>query len=239
MKSLRWLLACAALAAAGIAQAGISGTVTAVSDYDFRGISLSATDPALQGSVDYAFDNGLYAGIWGSQVDFGNVYGEDFEVDYYLGYGGSSESGFQWGVYGVKYTDPNTNTDLDYSEVNVSGGYKWLNAKLWWTSNSSNSRHEGYYLDLNGTFSLPKDFGLVVHGGYSFGSYWSDLDIYGNGDSNEYYDYSIGVTKSLGHANLALKFIDGSNLKDAGAAELSTDAKVVASISTTFPWTSK
>ena len=231
MKSLRGLLAFAALAAAGIAQAGVSGTVTAVSDYDFRGISLSATDPALQGSVDYAFDNGLYAGIWGSNVDFGDCCDEDIEIDYYLGYGGGSEDGFQWGLYGVYYTYPGTNPDLDYFEMNVSGTYQWFNAKLWYAGDYGNLNEDGYYLDLNGTFGLPKDFGLVVHGGYSFGDYW------GNSNS-EYYDYSIGVTKSLGNANLALKFINGSDLQDAGEAVFSTDPKIVFSVSTTFPWSS-
>ena len=239
MKNLRWLLAGAALAVAGIAQAGVSATGTVVSDYDFRGISLSNTDPALQGSLDYAADNGFYVGIWGSQVDFGKCCNEQFEIDYYGGYGGGSEDGFQWGLYGVWYTDPGTNVALDYGEVNLSGTYQWFNAKLWYAWDYGNLGDSGYYADLNGTFPLPKDFGLVVHGGYSFGDYWSKSDIYGNGDGNEYYDYSIGITKSLGHANLALKFIDGSNLKDAGSSVLSTDAKIWASISTTFPWSSE
>ena len=39
------------LASGAVAHAEVTGTVTAVSDYDFRGISLSATDPALQGSI--------------------------------------------------------------------------------------------------------------------------------------------------------------------------------------------
>ena len=40
------------LAAAGVTQAGVTGTVTAVSDYDFRGITQSAKSPALQASIE-------------------------------------------------------------------------------------------------------------------------------------------------------------------------------------------
>ena len=43
------------LALSSVSQAQFSSTWTAVSDYDFRGFSQSGTDPALQGSADYAF----------------------------------------------------------------------------------------------------------------------------------------------------------------------------------------
>ena len=42
-----------------------------MSDYDFRGFSQSAKDPALQGSADYAFgESGFSIGAWASNVDF-------------------------------------------------------------------------------------------------------------------------------------------------------------------------
>jgi hypothetical protein len=72
----------------------------------------------------------------------------------------------------------------------------------------------------------------VVHAGYSGGDFWSS-------DDSEYFDYSIGVTKSLGHFNLALKFVDGSDLEALNNTPddiLSTDSKVVFSVATTFPW---
>ncbi len=47
MNRLKMLSVTAALlGVAGAAQAQFSSTVTAVSDYDFRGVSLSAKDPA-------------------------------------------------------------------------------------------------------------------------------------------------------------------------------------------------
>ena len=48
-----------------------SATVTAVSDYLFNGVSQTQEDPALQASFDWADDSGIYAGVWGSNVDFG------------------------------------------------------------------------------------------------------------------------------------------------------------------------
>ena len=60
---LTYRVATAALLSLGAlaAHAEITGTVSAVSDYNFRGISLSSSDPALQGSLDWAGESGFYA----------------------------------------------------------------------------------------------------------------------------------------------------------------------------------
>jgi uncharacterized protein (TIGR02001 family) len=42
--------------------------VGVVSDYRYRGISQSRLKPALQGGVDLAGPNGLYAGAWASTI---------------------------------------------------------------------------------------------------------------------------------------------------------------------------
>jgi uncharacterized protein (TIGR02001 family) len=242
------------LAAAGVTQAGVSGTVTVASDYDFRGISLTSKNPTIQASVDYAHDSGFYAGIWGSNVDFGNCCDENIEIDYYLGYGWGAEDGPAWNAYFVYYTDPGAEipgspglggTSLDYPEINFGVTYKWFNAKLWYSWDYNNTDKSGYYIDTSGTFEIKKDsgYGLVVHAGYSTGPYWKDSD-------SEYFDYSIGVTKSFGNFNLALKFIDGSDLNDLDDFDkpptpgldhdiFSTDPKVLLSVATTFPWASK
>ncbi len=61
MKSMKTLaLVIGLLGLSGVSQAQFSSTWTAVSDYDFRGFSQSAKDPALQASADYAFaDSGF------------------------------------------------------------------------------------------------------------------------------------------------------------------------------------
>ncbi len=65
----------------GAAHAQVSGTVTAVSDYSFRAISLTSLDPALQGSIDWAHDSGFYAGAWASNIDYGPGVDGDIELD--------------------------------------------------------------------------------------------------------------------------------------------------------------
>ena len=45
-----------AIAAGSVQAADVSGTVTFTNDYRFRGISQTAGDAAVQGSLDVAFD---------------------------------------------------------------------------------------------------------------------------------------------------------------------------------------
>ena len=72
MKLTQGLAAVVLLASASIAQAEITGNASVVSDYNWRGITQTAGDPAIQGGIDYAHDSGFYAGAWGSNVDFGD-----------------------------------------------------------------------------------------------------------------------------------------------------------------------
>ena len=98
MKSMKNLaLVIGLLALSGVSQAQFSSTWTAVSDYDFRGFSQSAKDPALQASADYAFgDSGFSIGAWASNVDFGKTVDGDIELDLYAGYVGKINDTFSW-----------------------------------------------------------------------------------------------------------------------------------------------
>ncbi|HET8656667.1 MAG TPA: TorF family putative porin [Longimicrobiaceae bacterium] len=49
----------------------LSANVALTSDYVFRGISQTQGEPAIQGGIDVKHPSGLYAGTWGSSVNFG------------------------------------------------------------------------------------------------------------------------------------------------------------------------
>src|SRR5262249_5305778 len=72
--------------AAGAACAQVSGTLSVMTDYRYRGISLSAGDPALQGSVVYDDPSGAYAGLFASNVEFAISHHRELEVLPYVGY---------------------------------------------------------------------------------------------------------------------------------------------------------
>ena len=230
MKNVKWLVASVALAVAGVANAGdLSMTVTATSDYDFRGVTQTAQDPALQLSVDWAAENGLYVGAWGSNVDFGDCCDENVEVDLYAGFAGGDEDGLTFDVGGVYYAYPGAE-DIDFPEIWAGIAYGMFDAKVWYSWDFAASDEAAYYLEGNVNVPLPNDFGLVVHAGYSDGSFW---------DSDSYFDYAIGFTKSFGGFDFELKWVDGSDLKalnNTPGDVSSSDARVIFSVSTTLPW---
>ncbi|MBM4221687.1 MAG: hypothetical protein FJ170_07055 [Gammaproteobacteria bacterium] len=128
---MRKLAAISALAMLGLgttAHAEITGTATVTSDYDFRGVSLSDEDPAFQGSIDYAHDNGFYASIWGSTLDYGPDYDGDIEIDLSAGLSGETEIGIGWDVGAVYYMYPDSDDGSaikseikNYSEAYLGG----------------------------------------------------------------------------------------------------------------------
>src|SRR5689334_21233843 len=111
------------LGAASAAQAGLSSTWTVASDYDFRGISQTAKDPALQASLDYTHPSGFYISAWGSNVDFGTR-DPDVEVDIYGGFTRQLDSGLNYDFGGIYYTYHSSPAQSpDYVEAYAGLGY--------------------------------------------------------------------------------------------------------------------
>lgn len=89
----------------------VSGSIGAVTDYRFRGVSLSGGDPAVQAGVTLTHDSGFYAGTWGSTIDDGgtDIYG-DVELDLFAGWSGDVSEGLGLDVGLLYYAYP-TNAD--------------------------------------------------------------------------------------------------------------------------------
>jgi len=234
MKLSQGLAALLLLASAAAANAEVTGTASIVSDYNWRGITQTAQDPALQGSIDYAHDSGFYAGVWGSNVDFGDCCDENIETDIYAGFRGGDE--VTWDV-GINYYLYPGAEDLDYPEIYAGIGYKWLSAKVWYSNDFGNYDESAFYLEGNGTFELPANFGLGLHVGYSDGN--GVEAAYGQ---DNYFDWSVGVTYALGHFTLGLKYADGSDLEtlDGTPGDVaSSEGVAIFSVATSFPWSSE
>ena len=96
-----------------------SGHVAITSDYVFRGVTKSDSDPVLQGSIDAKVGN-FYAGVWGSGVSY-DVSGAgqtETEFDVYAGWTPEAY-GFNWDLGAIFYWYPNNTNDADYFEVHA------------------------------------------------------------------------------------------------------------------------
>jgi uncharacterized protein (TIGR02001 family) len=230
MKSIRNLaLVTGLLALSSVAQAQFSSTWTAVSDYDFRGFSQSAKDPALQGSADYAFgESGFAIGAWASTVDFGND--EDAELDLYAGYTGSINDTFSWNAGAVWYDYP-LGDDLDgYAELYAGFTAGNFGFKQWFSDDFYALGDTAQYTEFNYTQPIGENFSLGFHAGYSWGDYWEDI--------GELVDYAVQANYTAGDFTLFAKF---TGTDASGAEKIETDIannepRFLIGVMTTLPW---
>ena len=229
MKLTHGLAAAALSLTAMAANAEITGTIGAVSDYDFRGVSLSAKDPALQGSVDYAHDSGLYAGVWGSNIDYGDDVDGDLEVDLYVGFANQINDDLGYDIGVVYYAYPGSDDIEDYPEFYAGLTYQWLEVKQWYSNDNSGTDLDSFYTEANASFDLVENLSLGLHVGYNYGDIYEDV---------EYLDYSVGLTYTLGHFDLGLKYVDNDMDDQIESDVFNSEGRAIFSVSTTFPWSS-
>ncbi len=238
----RFILAGALLAVAGAASADITVTPAVVWDYDFRGVSQTAGDPAVQVGLNYTHPSGFYAGAWTSNIHFypdaetgfGNP---QVELDVFTGFTGGDAAkavGFDVGIIYYTYV---SGSDYNYPEIYASLTHGIFNVKLsysWdWAGNTRPANFSGTAYYLEGNLAAPlggSGFTGLAHVGWSDGSYWSDAN---NGG---YVDWNVGVSYAFKRFTGTVKYIDGSDLKDYGAKIFKTDAKAWVGVQTTLPW---
>ncbi len=217
----RIALAAALCAVAGAANAGFTLTPAVTTDYDFRGVSQSNESEEFQLGLNYSMENGVYLGAWGSQVDFGPASEAVWELDLIAGYAwGDAKESVGYDVGAIFYTYPSSNTENDIYEVygGISSGM--FNGKLWIAPDIDSE--VGVYAEANAAIPLA-GFTFGLHAGYSFGKAW---------DNAEHIDYSVGVSKSLGHLDLNLKYVNSNDLAD----PIGGRNAWIGTISTTLPW---
>lgn len=147
----------AGLSSLPLAAADFSGSITATSDYVFRGISQTQGDPALQPSLKLAFEPGYYVSTWASNVDYGSSVGSDAEVDYVVGWACALSPAWALDVNVTRFTYPGTidSLDLDYNEV--IGTLTWngrVFAMLGYSNDVFGSSESGAYVQLGARMPL-------------------------------------------------------------------------------------
>lgn len=159
----------------------LTGNVTLVSDYRFRGISQTYRGPALQGGFEYSHTNGFYLGNWNSSVA-SQVYtgGSGIEIDVFGGYRRSARDfGFDVGYLYYHYPSAEFqgagggSQAFDSQDLFLGGSWRWLSLKY--------SRVVSDYFGLGpaqvngGYWSAKSDGSLLPDRGGSRGTYYLDL----------------------------------------------------------------
>jgi uncharacterized protein (TIGR02001 family) len=199
-----------------------SGSVALSSEYVWRGISQTMSDPAISGSLDLGHESGFYAGVWASNVDFGSD--ASVEVDYYAGFGGDfGDSGVSYDIGGLYYDYP-SEEELDFFEVYGSLSFGFLSAGVAYTAwADSDAAEDNVYYSLSasqdvGMFSLAAGLGY-----YDF-----DEDVNGEDSYTHYY---VGISTEYAGLGFDLTYSDtDDDAEDAFGDELA-DGTLIFTIS--------
>lgn len=175
-----------------------SMTVTLASDYIWRGQSQTNGDGAIQGSLDFAHESGLYVGVWGSNVDETDL-GASVEWDYYLGYAGDITDNISYDVSWWAYEYPGAGSAA-YEYAGALGIYGFTAGAKYTYHNADNM-----YYHIGYDFSLPYDIGLGLHYGDSHDK---------TGEGIDYNDWAVTLGKSALGLDWAVMYSDTDISKD-------------------------
>ncbi len=216
----------------------VTGGVSLVSQYRFRGIGLSDEKPALQGTINLNHNSGPYAGLWTSSTDgFGELGGSNLEVDLYAGtkvalgaatldvgllyyaYPGSTGGDFE-------FFEPYANISLPVGPATAKFGAAFAPAQDAIGGNSNVYLFNDNSLPLKGT-----PLSLTSHVGWSKG----DTTLSPGGD---YLDWSLGAAATWRNLTFGVTYVDTNISRTAALAAGATrdivDKAVVLSLGATF-----
>lgn len=147
------------------AWAQVTGSATLVTDYRFRGVSLSDDQPAAQWALGYDLPGtGWYTGGLMSTVRI-----DTQRAVQLLGYAGFAQrlsANLSWEA-GVSYTRFTTRESYAYAEVYVGLTDKQLVARVHYTPNYFNAGDPVLYAELNDGHTLAGKWYVFGHLGYS------------------------------------------------------------------------
>jgi uncharacterized protein (TIGR02001 family) len=153
-------LALSGAVAASPVAAQVSGDAGVVSDYRYRGVSLSQGEPEAQ--VGLSFDSlaGWYAGGLASGARLENT--QSGQVVAYGGYSGSISDGLSWDA-GASRAAFARASNYNYSEAYLGLAAENLSGRVYYSPSYLNQKAQTVYAEINATYALRDDVRLLGH----------------------------------------------------------------------------
>jgi uncharacterized protein (TIGR02001 family) len=229
MKTVKKILAGALLASAAMtgvahAEGTWSGNIALTTDYEFRGITQTSGNPAVQGGFDYV-DGQFYAGTWASNVSFSS----GPELDVYAGFTPTlGPVALNLGVIGYFYPGAADDAaEFDYYEAKATAtltpaqGFS-VTGSLYYSPDFFGETGNALYTEIAAAYTVSP--ALSVSG--AFGHQTID-DVNGPGAgsvSGDYNTWNLGVTYTLSGFAIDARYVDTDiSSSDAIAAYAGTD----------------
>ena len=202
----------AAMWASSAAAADISGELGVVSDYRYRGVTLSRGRPAIQGSLTIEHDSGLDAEVWASTLDHPGA-PTDSEVDLTAGFSKDLSEAINVDLSGTFFAYPSAGSDnyfeatalvtATHGDATGGLGFSYIPRQRA-TRDDSGAGHDNAYLFGTLDFAIPKTPVTLKSGiGYERGAF----DEVAQGGK---WDWTLGAEAEFKPVRLGLAYV-GSN----------------------------
>lgn len=185
-------------AASNVSAQEWSANAAVSNNYIWRGLTQSENAPAVSGGIDYAGDNGFYAGTWVSNVSYapGDVF--SYEHDIYAGISGEFANGVGWDV-GYLYYNYDKEAEFDFGEIYGSlsvGGFSFgLNVLANTEADEGPGQDFGFgqalYYSADYATEIKEGLELGLHIGFHDG----DFNEAFNGVPGSYVDFGVSLAK--------------------------------------------
>lgn len=176
-------------------------SLAAITDYRYRGISLSDKKPSAQANLTATHDAGLYAALWAATIaDNG---GADLENQISLGYSAES-GGLAFDIMAAYYLYPGASSD-NYAEfaarASRAAGPVEAGATISYAPAQANIGHiDNLYLGLDASLALgTSPLTLIGNVGVEDGAF-----------GNRKLDWSLGLNGEAAGFSVGLAYIDSS-----------------------------
>lgn len=180
----------------------LTGGVAVVSDYRFRGVSLSDKDFAVQPYLTVKHESGLYVGTWASNL--ADNAGDDVEVDLYAGF--ASGEDLTYDVSATYYMYPGVSS-FNYVEftgkLGSTVGPATVGVQLSYVPSQDNTgNNDNIYFGTNAAIAIPNSpISIVGTMGIEDGAFTA---------GSEKVDWSLGLTAAVSGFTLGVSYVDAN-----------------------------
>jgi uncharacterized protein (TIGR02001 family) len=182
--------------------AQVSGSVSAVSNYRYRGVSLSHNDPAAQATLVYDHPQGWYAGAFASTVRIGYPTANEAQGIFFAGYAQTTSVGATWEA-GIVYSGFTGATSYAYPELIVGARYDKATARIYYSPNYYGRGSDSVYAEVDAAHRLLDHVQVVAH----VGALWTNArSIYGDAIET-IFDGRVGVLFDFDRFNIQLSWV--------------------------------
>ncbi len=176
----------------------LSGGIAVVSDYRFRGVSLSDKDVAVQPYLTVKHESGFYVGVWGSNLSENT--GDDVEVDLYAGFSGGDAVTYDIGATYYLYPGVSSFNYVEFTgKLGTTVGPATIGGQVSYVPSQNNTGDsDNIYVATNAAFAIPSTpLNLTASIGYEDGFF-----------ANDKVDWSVGVSGSTNGFTLGVAYVD-------------------------------